>query len=65
MPFLGIAKLLGIAAILVPGFPRTKESAYAGFTFDLTGAMYASIAVGDPVSSWLFFPIGYILIAGS
>ncbi|QGQ45578.1 DoxX family protein [Metabacillus sediminilitoris] len=65
LPFLGIAKLLGVVAILIPGFPRIKEWAYAGFVFDLTGAMYSSISVGDPASGWLFFIIGYILIAGS
>ncbi|MFJ7753985.1 DoxX family protein [Peribacillus muralis] len=37
LPYLGIAKLLGIAAIFAPGFPRTKEAAYAGFTFDVSG----------------------------
>lgn len=65
LPFLGIAKLLGVVAILVPGFPRIKEWAYAGFVFDLTGAMYSSISVGDPASGWMLFFIGYILIAGS
>ncbi|MBT2618422.1 MULTISPECIES: DoxX family protein [unclassified Bacillus (in: firmicutes)] len=65
LPFIGIAKLLGVVAILIPGFPRIKEWAYAGFVFDLTGAMYSSISVGDPVSGWLIFIIGYILIAGS
>ncbi|SIR52827.1 DoxX family protein [Peribacillus simplex] len=65
LPFIGIAKLLGVAAILIPGFPRIKEWAYAGFVFDLTGAMYSSISVGDPASGWLLFIIGYILIAGS
>ncbi|CAH0307022.1 hypothetical protein SRABI96_04824 [Peribacillus sp. Bi96] len=65
LPFLGIAKLLGIVAILVPGFPRIKEWAYAGFVFDLTGALYSSISVGDPASGWLLFIIGYILIAVS
>ncbi|OXM86987.1 DoxX family protein [Paenibacillus rigui] len=65
LPFLGIAKLLGVIAILVPGFPRLKEWAYAGFVFDLSGAMYSSIAVGDPASGWIFFIIGFILIAGS
>lgn len=64
LPFLGVAKLLGIVAILVPGFPRIKEWAYAGFVFDLSGAMYGSIAV-DGLSSVLFFLIGYLLIAGS
>jgi hypothetical protein len=65
LPFLGIAKLLGVVAILVPGFPRIKEWAYAGFVFDLAGAMYSSISVGDPASAWMFFIFGFILIAGS
>ncbi|WP_141994141.1 DoxX family protein [Bacillus sp. B4EP4a] len=65
LPFIGIAKLLGVVAILIPGFPRIKEWAYAGFVFDLTGAMYSSISVGDPANGWLLFIIGYILIAGS
>ena len=30
IPFLGIAKLLGIIAILIPGFAGIKEWAYAG-----------------------------------
>jgi uncharacterized membrane protein YphA (DoxX/SURF4 family) len=65
LPFLGVAKLLGVVAILVPGFPRIKEWAYAGLVFDLTGAMYSSIAVGDPASGLVFFLIGYIVIIGS
>jgi hypothetical protein len=65
LPFLGVAKLLGAAAILIPGFPRIKEWVYAGFVYDITGAMYSSISVGDPASSWLLFIIIYILIAGS
>jgi uncharacterized membrane protein YphA (DoxX/SURF4 family) len=65
LPFLGIAKLLGVVALLIPGFSRIKEWVYAGFVYDLTGAMYSSISVGDPASSWLLFLIGYILIAGS
>ncbi|NBD23067.1 DoxX family protein [Paenibacillus glycinis] len=65
LPFLGIAKLLGLTAILIPGLPRVKEWAYAGITFDLGGAMYSTIAVGDPVSGWIFFLIGFAAIAGS
>lgn len=30
VPFIGVAKVLGAIAILVPGFPRIKEWAYAG-----------------------------------
>jgi uncharacterized membrane protein YphA (DoxX/SURF4 family) len=65
LPFIGVAKLLGVVAILIPGFPRIKEWAYAGFVFDLTGAMFSTIAVGDPASVWMLFFIGFILIAGS
>jgi len=46
LPFLGVAKLLGVIALLVPGFPRLKEWAYAGFFFDLTGVVYSGIALG-------------------
>ena len=65
IPFLGVAKLLGVIAILVPGFPRLKEWAYAGFVFDLIGAMYSHIAVGDPLSAWAPIFIGFFIIAGS
>jgi len=43
---LGVWKVLGSIAILVPGFPLIKEWAYAGITVDLTGAAAASIATG-------------------
>lgn len=65
LPFLGIAKILGVIAILTPGYPRLKEWAYAGFTFDLGGAFYSSIAVGDSASFWAPLIIGFIFIAGS
>src|SRR3982751_4581455 len=38
---LGIAKPLGVAALLVPGWPRLKEWAYAGFTFAWIAAIVA------------------------
>ena len=44
---LGLWKLLGAIAIVVPGFPRLKEWAYAGFFFDLTAAAVSHAAVGD------------------
>jgi hypothetical protein len=43
---LGVWKVLGSIAILVPGFPLLKEWAYAGIMIDLTGAAYTSIATG-------------------
>jgi hypothetical protein len=63
--FIGIAKILGVAAILAPVGPRLKEWAYAGLVFDLIGAWYSHLAVGDPPSAWLFPIIGLLLVTGS
>ena len=57
IPFIGVAKVLGVIAILTPGFPRLKEWAYAGLVFDLTGATYSIIASGQPASAWAFMAI--------
>jgi uncharacterized membrane protein YphA (DoxX/SURF4 family) len=43
---LGIWKLLGAVAVIVPRFPRLKEWAYAGVVFDLTGALVSNLAAG-------------------
>ena len=43
---LGLWKVLGAIAILVPRYPRLKEWAYAGIFFDLTGAAASCAAVG-------------------
>jgi hypothetical protein len=51
IPFVGIAKVLGVVAILVKGYPKIKEWAYAGLFFDLVGATYSIIAIGTPLSS--------------
>jgi hypothetical protein len=64
--FLGVAKLLGVIAILVPGFSRLKEWAYAGLFFDLFGAMYSSICIKDPLSQFIpFFILIFIFLFGS
>ena len=46
---LGIWKILGVAALLIPRFPLLKEWAYAGFFFLTSGAIFSHSAVGDPV----------------
>ena len=65
--FLAIAKILGVIAILVPGNPRLKEWAYAGFTFDMLGAMYSFYANGTfPAVTWApMLILGLVLVAGS
>jgi len=47
MTILGVAKLLGVAALLAPGRPLLKEWAYAGFCFDLVGAAASHLFAGD------------------
>jgi len=53
MSLLGVWKLLGVAAILVPDFPRLKEWAYAGFVFDLSGAAVSHQVSGDGLGTAL------------
>lgn len=48
LTILGIWKILGVIAILLPGYPLLKEWAYAGFFFLLTGALYSHLASGHP-----------------
>ena len=50
--FISIAKLLGSIAILVPGFNKIKEWAYAGFAINLGSALIAHRAVGDGPAAW-------------
>jgi hypothetical protein len=65
LPFLGTAKALGVVAILVPRMSRLKEWAYAGLVFDLSGALYSHLSVGDPPSAWMPALIGLFLMSGS
>lgn len=47
LTILGIWKLLGVAALLIPKFPILKEWTYAGFFFAMSGAIFSHLAVGD------------------
>ncbi len=71
LTILGIWKILGVVAVLIPKFPRLKEWAYAGFFFAMSGAAISHIVLGDPVTeifpsllllaltllSWYFRPV--------
>ena len=43
--FIGVAKVIGAIAILIPSFRRIKEWAYAGLFFDLLAATYSLLGV--------------------
>jgi hypothetical protein len=60
LTILGIWKLLGVIAVLIPKFLLLKEWAYAGFFFVMSGAMFSHIALGDPVKE--IFPSLLLLI---
>jgi uncharacterized membrane protein len=52
---LGIWKLLGAVALIVPRLARLKEWAYAGVIFDLTGALASNLASGVTDTGTLSF----------
>ena len=77
LTLLGVWKVLGVIALLVPKFPLLKEWAYAGFFFAMTGAVFSHVATGDPwgelfpsvllialiAISWYFRPAGRKLVS--
>jgi uncharacterized membrane protein len=56
LTIIGVWKLLGVVALLIPKFPLLKEWAYAGFFFAMVGAIISHIAVGDPIQD-IFPPL--------
>lgn len=57
---LGIAKPLGGIALLVPGVPKLKEWAYAGFTFAWISAFIAHFLAKD--GPMAFMPLVLLVI---
>ncbi|MFZ1678708.1 MAG: DoxX family protein [Saprospiraceae bacterium] len=54
LTILGVWKILGVVALLIPKFPLLKEWTYAGFFFTMTGAIFSHIASGSPMNE--YFP---------
>ena len=50
----GIAKILGVIAIVQTKFQTIKEWAYAGFAFNFIGAFASRAAVGDGAGETIF-----------
>lgn len=65
MTILGVWKILGVLAIVVPGFPRLKEWAYAGIFFLMSGASLSHIFAHDygDYGFNIFLPLGYALLS--
>lgn len=60
LTLLGIWKILGVIAVLIPGFPILKEWAYAGFFFAMSGAVFSHLASGSPMQE--IFPSLLLLV---
>lgn len=52
LPILGVWKILGVIAVLVPNFLLLKEWAYAGFFFIMSGAIMSHLAIGDEMKEY-------------
>lgn len=60
LTLIGIWKILGAIAVLVPKFTLLKEWAYAGFFFIMSGALFSHIASGSATSE--LFPSLLLLV---
>ena len=47
LTIIGIWKILGVVAVLIPKFPLLKEWAYAGFFIAMSGAIVSHLMNGD------------------
>lgn len=61
LTLIGIWKILGTAAILIPKFPLLKEWAYAGFFFAMSGAVFSHLAGGDGAKDF-FGPVLLLIL---
>jgi len=59
LTIIGVWKVFAVVALLIPGYPRTKEWAYAGVFFVYTTAAASHITVGDLNGAW-----GPVIFAG-
>ena len=60
LTLLGIWKIGGVIAILIPKFPVLKEWAYAGFFFAMSGAAFSHVMSGSQASE--IFPSLLLLV---
>ena len=61
LTIIGVWKILGVIAILIPKFPLLKEWAYAGFFFAMSGAVFSHLAAGDGAKEF-FGPVLLIIL---
>ncbi len=52
LTIIGMWKMLGVVAVLLPKFPLVKEWAYAGFFFLMSGAILTHLSVGSAAADY-------------
>lgn len=62
LTIIGIWKILGVLAVLLPKQPLLKEWAYAGFFFAMSGAVFSHLASGDGLKEF-FGPVLLLILA--
>lgn len=55
LTIIAVWKILGVVAVLIPGFPLVKEWAYAGFFIAMSGAIISHLISGNEAKD-LFGP---------
>lgn len=60
LTIIGVWKVLGVIALLIPKYPLLKEWAYAGFFFLMSGAIFSHLAMNDPFKE--IFPSALLLV---
>ncbi|KAA9347940.1 DoxX family protein [Larkinella humicola] len=63
LTLIGIWKIAGVIAILIPKFPLLKEWTYAGFFFAMSGAVFSHLVVRDDAKE-LFGPLLLLILIG-
>lgn len=61
LTIIGIWKILGVVAVLIPKFPLLKEWTYAGFFFAMSGAVFSHIASGHSMKE-IFGPVLLLIL---
>ena len=61
LSIIGVWKILGVVAILIPRLPVVKEWAYAGFFFLMSGAVISHLVMGDATKE-IFGPMLLIIL---
>lgn len=65
LTILGVWKILGVVAVLIPKSPILKEWAYAGFFFAMSGAIISHVSMGDTFGEIFPSALTFVLVIAS